>query len=332
MNIPLPLSNQKSENHTPAPPQTFKMVMSKPFMWLHIVSGDRDKNVQAVTELFPSISSLDIYDCTSKNQVTKYDVTEEYSLLILQIPSLIQEFSKVAYHQIGIFILKDGIITISDVPFQPLEDFLSTFTEDSAEYKKVQKQNPSYLLYKIFAIIEKVVRGRVKDTLSYVSNVEQLVLDPLANSVREVIRARTYIAYLRRMIVPLLQIVEEYHKKVARNKQMSTYYRDIRDHIKKAVATINEAKETIEIYKDSDYIINTEESNRILSILTIAFTFSIPATLFGTFYGMNIPLPGGIETGPWNFFGEYTTFAIILFSSLLTALLMYLYFKAKRWM
>jgi len=284
-----------------------------------------------VTEIFPSISSLDIYDCTSKNQVTKYNVTDEYSFLILQIPSSIQEFSRIPYLQLGIFILKDGIITISDTPFQPLEDFLSTFTEDSTEYKKTQKQSPSYLLYKIFSIIQTVVSSRVKDTLSYVSNVEQLVLDPLANSVREVIRARTHIAYMRRMIVPLLQIVEEYQKKVAQNKQMSSYYRDIRDHLKKAVAIINEAKETIEIYKDSDYIINTEEANRILSILTIAFTFSIPATLLGTFYGMNIPLPGGTETGPWNLFGPYTTFLIIIFISVVVAYAMFLYFKYKRW-
>jgi magnesium transporter len=60
---------------------------------------------------------------------------------------------------------------------------------------------------------------------------------------------------------------------------------------------LEEAKETVEIYKDMDYMLSQEKTNKILAVLTIVFTLCIPATVIGTFYGMNINLPGGIETG-----------------------------------
>jgi magnesium transporter len=78
-------------------------------------------------------------------------------------------------------------------------------------------------------------------------------------------------------------------------------------------------------------MLNSEKSNQILSILTIVFTFSIPAAVVGTFYGMNISLPGRIETGPWTFFGTYSTLIVVLIISVGSALLMYWYFHRVGW-
>jgi len=94
---------------------------------------------------------------------------------------------------------------------------------------------------------------------------------------------------------------------------------------------IEECKETIEVYKDADFTTSTAQTNRTLAVLTLVFTFTIPITVLGTLYGMNIDLPGGIETGAWDLFGPYTTLGIIVASSMLFALAMFLYFKRKRW-
>ena len=40
-------------------------------------------------------------------------------------------------------------------------------------------------------------------------------------------------------------------------------------------------------------MLSQEKTNKILAVLTIVFTPSISATVIGTFYGMNINLPGG---------------------------------------
>lgn len=114
-------------------------------------------------------------------------------------------------------------------------------------------------------------------------------------------------------------------------EDLSEYYNDLMDHINKALEVLKSSKETIEIYKDTDFMLNTEKSNQMLSILTIVFTFSIPVAVIGTFYGMNINLPGGIETGLWTFFGTYTTLIVVLIISSISALIMYWYFYKVGW-
>jgi magnesium transporter len=47
------------------------------------------------------------------------------------------------------------------------------------------------------------------------------------------------------------------------------YYNDVEDHVEKIIETLEEAKETIETYKHVYFMLNTEKSNKILSILTI---------------------------------------------------------------
>ena len=59
------------------------------------------------------------------------------------------------------------------------------------------------------------------------------------------------------------------------------------------IEVLEESKETIEIFKDTDFMLSTEKSNKILAVLTILFTLSIPVTVVAAIYGMNVNLPGG---------------------------------------
>lgn len=97
------------------------------------------------------------------------------------------------------------------------------------------------------------------------------------------------------------------------------------------MAVIGEAQETIEIFKDADFTTSTEQTNRILAILTLVFTFTIPITVLGTLYGMNVPLPGGLSSGVWTFLGPFTTLGVIVTVAVLSAVAMYAYFHKKRW-
>ena len=70
-------------------------------------------------------------------------------------------------------------------------------------------------------------------------------------------------------------------------------------------------------------MLGTEKANKILSILTIIFTLSIPITV-SSFYGMNITMPGRIEASP-TFLGPYTSMVSVIIISLIPTLLMYWY-------
>ena len=78
-------------------------------------------------------------------------------------------------------------------------------------------------------------------------------------------------------------------------------------------------------------MLSTEKTNKVLAILTIIFALAIPATVIGTFYGMNINLPGGLEDEVMSW-GPYTTLIVIILASAVPASLMFWYFRKVGWM
>jgi magnesium transporter len=52
----------------------------------------------------------------------------------------------------------------------------------------------------------------------------------------------------------------------------------------------------------------------------------------GTFYGMNVNVPGGVQTGSWTFLGAYTTFIVVIMLSLVVpAAWMIWIFRRLKW-
>ena len=131
---------------------------------------------------------------------------------------------------------------------------------------------------------------------------------------------------LRSRIYEITNEIQKFSK-----EDIISYYNDVEDHVDKIIETLAEAKETIEIYKDVYHMLGTEKANKILSILTIIFTLSIPITVISSFYGMNINMPRRIEA-PSTFLGPYTSMIEVIIISLIPTLVMYWYFRRAGWM
>jgi magnesium transporter len=173
----------------------------------------------------------------------------------------------------------------------------------------------------------------VKGVLEELDDIEDRVFDAQTSDATHIGLLRREIVRLRRTILPLKDIMADLPADASGfgHDNLTRYYRNITRLIDRLSETVDEAKETIEIYKDADFTASTAKTNEILAILTIIFTLAIPATVLGTFYGMNINLPGGIEAGAWQFFGTYTTLIVLVLASVVPAVFMYWYFKKKKW-
>ncbi|HXT84723.1 MAG TPA: CorA family divalent cation transporter, partial [Verrucomicrobiae bacterium] len=141
---------------------------------------------------------------------------------------------------------------------------------------------------------------------------------------------------LRRIMLPLKRIMVEITsrdvKKLsnAEDDDLISYFDDVNDHISKVIEALEESKETIEIYKDTDFMLSTEKTNKILSFLTILFTLSIPVTVIGTFFGMNIHMP--FSTNSSNTIADYIPMVIIIVVSIVSVIVMIWLFKKLGWM
>ena len=161
------------------------------------------------------------------------------------------------------------------------------------------------------------------------------MFDEKKSAARSISFLRREINMLRRIVHALKRIVLEINKNVekfskAEGKDLTLYFDDVLDHVDKVLDSLEESQETMEIYKDTDFMLSTEKTNKVLAMLTIIFTLAIPATVIGTFYGMNVNLPGilGDDEG---LLGPFTTCIFVIFASAIPACLMFWYFRKLGW-
>lgn len=325
-------TEEKAEPETPRAEKT-RSIRHKDIIWADIKNPSR-REISELAEKYP-FHPLHLEDCISKGQYPKLEVNEEdhYLFLLLRIPTLNVREGKIVVNQICFFLGKDYLVTLHENTTDAVNTVFDACQTSSRQRQAFFDKSAGHLLYVIMDHLTNDLAPLLQAINEEVNVTEDVVFDDKVSGVYQIGQIRQKVLGLRRAIGPLRAIIEELTTKINKfsSSNLSVYFENIAHRVDKAWETLEEAKETVDIYKDADYTISTEKTNRILAILTIIFTLSIPATVIGTFYGMNILLPGGIEQGPWTFWGKYTTLIIILLVAIFPALLMQIYFRKKGW-
>lgn len=273
---------------------------------------------------------LHVRESVQKVQHNEVEREKEYLFLVVHFPLLDEQTGRISVGQLGMFLGKNYVITIHTEHSSVLDElFIHCKGSDGID----GMHSSGYLLYiiiaKLLAHIEYV--SEVVDT--ELDEIDGLVFGNKTSDAERIGRIRQKIIRLRRLIGPKKILLQDLAEQIGpfAGRELTRYYASNVKMVSKLWEEIEEAKETIEIYKDADFTTSTERTNRILAILTLVFTFTIPVTVVGTLYGMNVPLPGGVTASVWTFLGRYTTFDILIAVSLVIAGGMYVYFRRKRW-
>lgn len=306
-------------------------IKGKNFVWINI-DTPTPALLNYLLRLYP-FHHLDVEDCISKSQLPKIDEYKDYLFIILHSPRYLKEKRFSIPSQVGVFLGRDFLVTVHSGELKPINRIFQNCKENEEAREKYMGDSPTFLLYEIVHSLIQNIMLMLRKVIAEIEDIEDKVFDEKVDAVREVTELRRNIANMRRVVFSLRSVIHDLEKRIQKfsNDDISVYFSDLSDYIDKAWALLEECKETVEIYKDTDFIISSEKTNKILTFLTIMFTFSIPATIVGTFFGMNIDMPGTINN-PWTFWGRYTTLIIVLISSIVPVILMYIAFKRLRWL
>lgn len=279
---------------------------------------------------------LHLEDCISKGQFPKIEQNDEdkYLFLLLRFPNYNSREGTITINQVSFFLGEHYLVTLHDNSHDTISNIFNACKENPEQRKVYIDNSPSHLLYTIIEQLTDNLSPLLQKILTEVDEVEDIVFDDKVSGVYKVGQLRRKIISLKRVIGPLRVLLADMENRINRftRTNLSVYFVDIAHRVDKAWETLEEAREIVDVYKDADFIISTEKTNRILAVLTIIFTLSIPATVIGTFYGMNIFLPGGLEAGSFGFWGKYTTFFIILILAAIPSVLMVWFFRKKGWL
>lgn len=299
--------------------------------WVDLENPTR-KEINKLSEDYP-FHPLHLEACLLKGQLAQIEKEEKYLFLLFHIPKHDTIENKIVTDQICIFLGKNYLVTVHEDSAAVVRNLLDACETDKEQCEAFFKKSSGYLLYNVLDNLVKDISALLQAISQELDEVEDLVFDVKVSGAFRISQLRQKIIRLRRVIGSFKSILEGLTSDTGdfTGDNMSRYYKNMTKAVNKLWETLEESRETVEIYKDADFTVSTEKTNKILAVLTIIFTLTIPATTVGTFYGMNILLPGGIESGPWIFLGSYTTLYIVLALSITFILLMLWYFKKRDW-
>ena len=310
-------------------------IQAEKFVWIDLQNPDRN-DVEKLAEKY-NFNALNIEDCMTKFELPKLDSYDDHFFVILHFPPLSQKVGVSKNSQLSIFIGKDFLVTVHQGDLKPLVELVNICKTNSDQQRKnrLLGESSGLLLHEIIDVLVDDLLHTSRKIIANLDEMEDRVFDETKPVARSIALLRREINRLSRIANPLKKFVVEIAKNVKRfseggDEELTLYFDDVIDHIDKVIETLEESRETMEIYKDTDFVLSTEKTNKVLGALTIIFTLAIPSTVIGTFYGMNVSLPGGIE-GNLMFFGPFTTFIIIILASVIPAILMFVYFRKLGW-
>lgn len=297
---------------------------------------------------------LNLDDYMHRTQIPKIENHKKYDLIVLRFPIFSENVPQNS-HQYGMhlpafnayvkkrrlmssyvnfFISKEYIIVLHGGELPEIDRIFSLCQKTLHNRTEYMSQGSVFLAYKIIDALVDNCFPPINELTSKIEEIDKELENKQSQKTLEDISAtRRNLVVFHTMIKPILPLFSQLeggeHKTL--NGEMQPFWGNIQDHLQKILDRVEDNQELIEGIAESSEFLLRSKTNQIMATLTIMFTLTIPATVIGTFYGMNIILPGGIEDGSWNFWGQYTSLIIIVILSALPIMLMLLYFRYKKW-
>lgn len=301
-------------------------------------------------------------DFIQNQQVPKIEVTEKYSVIVLDFPyignpednqqkepSEKPEKNKkphlphVPLPPLGLGQLKKKRIRVGHVMFFIGKEYLVVLHDERtplideifAECQKTLKKReellgfgPEYLFYTIVDQLVDASLVVMSDISKAIDQIDKHLLEGTnaEKIVEDISITRRNIVVFQRMIKPALTIFSELEngKYENFNQALSNSWGNIRDHLQKIWYRLEDNRELIEGIAISHESLLTAKTNEIVKVLTMFTAILLPLTLVASIYGMNIVgLP---------YAQQQDALLIIGLIMLILALGMILIFKIRNWL
>ena len=320
---------KKEETIEPAIPEAPKIeaITSGGFTWVNIEAPTK-REIEWLAEKY-QFNQLALDDCLSRKQISKLDIYPGYLFFVFHYPLYHKETRIATKQQWAAFIGEDYLVTVHTGDMKTILALFRDCQAHEESRKEYFSGGSGFLLYRLldrsidayFPVLDKI--------LSLLEGLEDVVFNEEVEAAKEISVLRRDIITQRAVMFPTRAIFTEMENKLKRFSKIdvTAQYNDLMDHMNKICETLDEAKEIVEVFSDADFRLGTDRVNRILRVLNVLATISLPFIVITSLYGMNVIMPGGIEAGK-----DFTAFIIIMVVMFVIAGILLLYFRRRRWL
>ncbi|MBC7327629.1 magnesium/cobalt transporter CorA [bacterium] len=290
--------------------------------WIDVVGIHQVEIVQKIGECF-ELHPLVLEDILATDQRPKIEEFPNYIFVVFKVFHF-KDGGELEPEQIC-FVLFPNLL----ISFQERESRIFQSIEKRLNNSKdiIRTQGVDYLFYSLldaviddyFLVVDKL--GEEIEPLE-----EKAITQPIPPTIQSIHHLRRRVLLLRENLWALRDIIAHYERGLSDlvSKELTLYFRDLRDHIFNSMETTETIREMLASVLDIYLSSVSNRLNEIMKILTVIATIFMPLTFIVGIYGMNLKYMPEIN---WKW-----TYPIVWAVMLLTAGGMYVYFKRKGWL
>jgi len=295
--------------------------------WFYVEKPSASE-VESLAEHF-HFHPLNIDDVLSRAQRPKIDEYDDHLFIVLHFPVFDKENRITRPSEVDIFVGENYVVTVHcNGDLKPLAKFFRECQINEESRTTYLGRSSGFLLYHILDRLVNYCFPILSKVTDNVDDIEEVIFaKPVPQTVRQISLIRRDLVSFRRVIRPQISVIEtlESEEYPFFKEEQEIYFGDIADHVRKIWDGLEDAKEVVEGLAETSNWLTSHRIQEVMQVLTIIMATLAPLTLLSGIYGMNVPLPGGVESGSLLPLG-------ILFSIMaLMGGAMFAYLRHRRW-
>lgn len=290
--------------------------------WIDI-NNPSPEEVVHITEEFniPELVSQDIHSKSMRSRVDMYD---NLIYLILHFPDINNNGIIEDELEIDFIIGKDFLITVHYEKVMPIQEFRTIF--ESIGIQEIAKKHGGILFAGMMKQIYKQCLNELEDVTNKIRAIEKNIFSGKEEKmVKQISNTRRQLLDFKQALRFHKDVLESYENAAKHffGNDYSFYGNVIISEFNKVQGLLYSHRETLnELQHTNDSLLSTK-SNEIMKTLTIMSFIMLPLTAISGIFGMNTK---------FVFINDIQDFMVILFAMGFIGIIMFIFFKFKRWL
>jgi len=253
-------------------------------IWVDLESPSNEE-ARSVLEGIFNFHPLAIEDSIAVTEQPKIDDYEKYLFMVIHALAFNVEH-KVETAELNMFIGRNFLVTHHDRPLPSIKATIDRIKKNASAVAKASDRLSYTILDFLFDNYEPAIDALAMD-------IAELEKDVLNNSSSEilsrVLELKSEVRRFRQFVMPQREVIT----RIARGEfklvrpHLLPYYRDLLDRLKRINDMTEYYRETLTNILQIHLNLQQMQVNRIIKILTVLATLSLPIVVVTSFYGMN---------------------------------------------
>ena len=254
-------------------------------LWVDLESPTPDE-IKLILEGVFGFHPLAIEDCVTPSSLPKVEDYEDYLFLVTHAVDFTRT-EKFSTTELDLFLGKDYLVSFHATALKSVQSAI----DKCAKATGVIARGPDRLAHMVLDALVDNYKPVMDELHKELEEIEDTVLgtQPNTNLIPELLQVRSEISHLRQIIRPQRDVVSRLthgDNKIIR-ALMLPYFRDLRDNLIRIDETAASYADQLLISFDLYLSKSDFQANEGIKALTALTALTLPATIIGTWYGMN---------------------------------------------